>query len=54
MHTPSALKRSKQIENLRGTVTNIWNLKQHRTKQPLSMFFVDLKPAPNNKDIFNV
>jgi hypothetical protein len=23
------------------------------SKQPLSMFFVDLKPAPNNKDIFN-
>jgi hypothetical protein len=22
-------------------------------KQPLSMFFVELKPAPNNKDIFN-
>jgi hypothetical protein len=27
--------------------TNIWNMKQYRTKLPLSMFFVELKPAPN-------
>jgi hypothetical protein len=43
-----------EIWNLGHTVTNIWNIKQYRTKQPLSMFFVELKPAPNNKDIFNV
>jgi hypothetical protein len=42
-----------ETENLGHTVTNIWNIKQYRTKQPLSMFFVDLKPAPNNKDIFS-
>jgi hypothetical protein len=36
------------------TETNIWNVTQYRTKLPLSMFFVDLKPAPNNKDIFQV
>jgi hypothetical protein len=43
-----------KIEKLGHMVTNIWNTKQYRTKLPLSMFFVDLKPAPNNKDIFNV
>jgi hypothetical protein len=43
-----------EIENLGHTVTNIWNIKQYRTKLPLSMSFVELKPAPNNKDIFNV
>jgi hypothetical protein len=43
-----------EIEKLGYTVKIIWNIKQHRTKLPLSMFFVDLKPAPNNKDIFNV
>jgi hypothetical protein len=43
-----------EIENLGHTVTNIWNNKQYRTKLPLSMFFVELKPVPNNKDIFNV
>jgi hypothetical protein len=43
-----------EIENLGHTVTNIWNIKQYRTKLPLSTFFVELKPAPNNKDIFKV
>jgi hypothetical protein len=33
---------------------NIRNIKQSRTDIPLSMFFVELKPAPNNKDIYNV
>jgi hypothetical protein len=31
-----------EIENLGYKVTNIWNIKQYRTKLPLSMFFVDL------------
>jgi hypothetical protein len=39
------------IENLEHTVTNVCNIKQYRTTQPLSMFLVQLKPAPNNKDI---
>jgi hypothetical protein len=43
-----------EIEKLGHQVTNIWNVTQSRTKLPLSMFFVDLKPAPNNKDIFKV
>jgi hypothetical protein len=43
-----------EIEKLGHKVENIWNIKQFQTKLPLSMFFVDLKPAPNNKDIFNV
>jgi hypothetical protein len=43
-----------EIENLGHLFTNIWNIKQYRTKLPLSMFFVKLQPAPNNKDIFNV
>jgi hypothetical protein len=43
-----------EIEKLEHTVTNTWNIKQYRTKLSLSMFFVELKPVPNNKDIFNV
>jgi hypothetical protein len=43
-----------EIENLGHTVTNISNIKQYRTKLPLSMFFVELKPAANYKDIFSV
>jgi hypothetical protein len=42
-----------KIKKLRHKVTNIWNIKQYRTKSPLTIFFVDLKPAPNNKHIFN-
>jgi hypothetical protein len=43
-----------KIEKLGYIVTNVWNIKQYGTKLPLSMFFVELKPAPNNKGIFNV
>jgi hypothetical protein len=43
-----------ETEKLGHTVPNIFNIKHHSTKLPLSMFFVDLKPASNNKDIFNV
>jgi hypothetical protein len=43
-----------EIENLGHKVANIWNTKQYRTKLPLSMFFVDLKLAHTNKDIFDV
>jgi hypothetical protein len=43
-----------EIEKLGHTVTNIWNINQYRHKLPLSMFYVELNPAPNNKDIFNV
>jgi hypothetical protein len=34
-----------EIENLGHAVTNIWNFKQYRTKQLLSMFFVELNEA---------
>jgi hypothetical protein len=43
-----------EIEGLPHTVSNIRNIKQYRTELPLSIFIVELKPAPNNKDIFNV
>jgi hypothetical protein len=44
------------IEKLGHTITNIlvYNIKHHLTKFPFPMFFVDLKPATNNKGIFNV
>lgn len=43
-----------EIEKLGHTITNIHNIKHRVTKLPLSMFFVDLKPAPNNKEIFQI
>jgi hypothetical protein len=43
-----------EIEKLGHQVTNIWNVTQYRTKLPLSMFFVDLKPAPNKQTSFKL
>jgi hypothetical protein len=42
-----------EIEKLGHTVTNIWNIKQYRTKLPLSMFFVELKPGSTAITITN-
>jgi hypothetical protein len=41
-----------EIESLRHTQMNIYNIKQGRTNTPLPLFFVDLKPSANNKDIY--
>jgi len=30
------------------------NIKHKQTKDPLSLFFVDLEPQANNKEIFNL
>jgi hypothetical protein len=35
-------------------VRNIINAKQRQTKEPINLFFVDLEPADNNKDIYNI
>jgi hypothetical protein len=40
-----------EIEKLWHTITNIWNIKQYKTKQPFSIIFLDLKPALNDNDI---
>lgn len=42
------------IEELGYEVANVFNIRQNRTKKPLSMFYVDIKPNVNNKDIYNV
>jgi hypothetical protein len=33
---------------------NVWNIKQRGTKIPLPIFFVDLMPKTNNKDIYGI
>lgn len=43
-----------EIENHGHKVANIHNIRHHTTKEPLSMFFVDLEPAANNKTIFDI
>jgi len=36
------------------TVRNIFNIRHRINKHPLSMFYVDLEPKQNNKDIYNL
>jgi hypothetical protein len=43
-----------EIEKFGHTVVNVFNIKQNRTNIPLSLFFVDLKPSENNKDIYQI
>jgi len=42
----------RDIEELGHKVTNIWNIKKRGSKVPLNMFYVELKPEKNNKDIY--
>lgn len=43
-----------EIKDQGHEIVNIWNIKNYKTKAPLSMFYVDLKPGQNNKDIYNI
>jgi hypothetical protein len=42
------------IEQHGHTDLNIHNIKQQRTNIPLPLFFVDLKPNMNNKEIYHI
>ena len=42
------------LQQLGHEVTNVWNIKQRGTNKQLPMFFVDLKQANNNKDIYKI
>lgn len=53
-HSSNVEELKADIEERGHTVENIWNIKHFRTKDPLPMFFVDLKPSINNKDIYNI
>ena len=49
---PEDIKEELQKEG--HSVRNIMNIKHKQTKEPLSLFFVDLEPQANNKEIFNL
>ena len=42
------------IQKLGHDVINILNIKQRKTKEPLPLFFVDIKRNDNNHEIYNV
>ena len=43
-----------ELRTLGHEVRNIINVKHRQTKEPLNIFFIDLEPAKNNKDIYKV
>ena len=43
-----------ELQTLGHEVTNISNIRHRVTKNPLSLFFIDLKQKGNNKEIYNV
>jgi hypothetical protein len=44
----------KEIKELGHTVTNIWNIKKQGTKKAIYIFYIELKPKSNNKNIYNI
>lgn len=43
-----------ELNNLGHKVRNVTNVRHRATKQPLNLFFVDLEPANNNKEVYNI
>jgi len=43
-----------ELFELGHNVRNTINVQHRTTKEPLNLFFVDLEPAENNKEIYNI
>ena len=41
-------------ENIGFEIVNVSNVKHRLTKYPLSMFYINLKQNPNNRDIYKI
>jgi hypothetical protein len=55
LHYSTDIEEIKEELSMKGhTVRNIVNVKRRITKEPLNLFFVDLEPAGNNKDIYKL
>lgn len=55
MHFSTDLEDIKSsLSQLGHSVRNITNARNFKTKQPLPMFYIDLEPNNNNKDIFSL
>jgi hypothetical protein len=51
--TPTA-QITAELEEQGHKVRNILNVKHRATKEPLSLFFIDLEPNGNKKDIYDI
>ena len=43
-----------ELQNHGHTVRNILNIQHRQTKEPLPLFFVDIEPKVNNKNIYDI
>jgi len=53
-HTTDLDDIKKELHILGHDLSDIINVKHRQTKEPLNIFFIDLEPATNNKDIYEV
>jgi hypothetical protein len=53
-HSENTKEIEDQLTYMGHKVRNIINGRHRITKQPLNIFFVDMEPASNNKDIYNI
>lgn len=53
-HTTDTKEISQELANKGHKVRNIMNGRSRTSKEPLNIFFVDLEPANNNKDIYKL
>lgn len=53
-HTTNTDTIVKEIEEYGHKVSNIMNIRHRKSKEPLPMFFVDLAPKENNKNIYDM
>ena len=53
-HTTDTEDIKKELLELGHVVRNIINVRHRQTKEPLNLFYIDLEPDKNNKDIYNL
>ena len=53
-HSVDTQEVADELSSYGHKVRNMINVKQRQTKEPLNLFFVDLEPAENNKDIYKI
>ena len=52
-HTTDTEDIKKELLELSHVVRNTINVRHRQTKEPLNLFYIDLEPAKNNKDIYS-
>lgn len=53
-HSVDETELKNEIQKYGHEVSSIYNIKHRRTKEPLSLFYIDLKTKENNKEIYNI